>query len=158
MGRRKTWASCQVYRVSTCIPAEGTVTTAPTHSVTCRGTFVVIVNTHLHIQTSTWQHAEEYSNEMQQPNWIQKYDIHDEAYKMLNLNLSFELYCWRNVVMCCCKGRRWRWYVPVHPLKVCRGSRCTASHILNLCNSWGWVTIYLTPSLYLQEGTLVCIE
>jgi len=32
--------------------------------------------------------------------------MHDEAYKMFNLNLNFELYCWGSVVMCFCKGRK----------------------------------------------------
>ena len=32
--------------------------------------------------------------------------MRDEVYKMFNMNLNFELYCWGNVVMCFCKGRR----------------------------------------------------
>jgi len=50
------------------------VATAPTYSVTCWGTFVMIVNAHLHIHTSTWKHAKECSSEMQQTNWIQEDD------------------------------------------------------------------------------------
>ena len=76
----------------------------------------------LWLWTHTWTYTHEHANtpkivqmkcHVLKHNSRTKYEkviTRDEAYKMLNWNLNFELCCWGIVVMCCCKGRSLRRY------------------------------------------------